>query len=76
MSDRDSSQRLFSKLVFNSDSEFWNEFDLPKLRILELHTLAQLIGAPYSGRKDTVRTLKSWSAKCRAKSTPVDWNSS
>jgi hypothetical protein len=54
MSDQDVSLKLFTKLVFDAQSELWNEFDLPRLRAVELQTLAQLVGAPKSGSKEKV----------------------
>lgn len=51
---RETSQAIFRKLVFNFDSDLWNEYDVAKLRMIELQTLAMLVGAPKSGRKDDV----------------------
>jgi len=45
---------LFSELVYNFQSERWNEFELPKLFLRELQTLAKLLGSPSYGTKETL----------------------
>ena len=43
---------LFSELVYDFQSERWNEFELPKLSLRELQTLAKLLGSPSYGTKE------------------------
>ena len=45
---------LFSELVYDFQSERWNEFELPKLSFRELLALAKLLGCPSCGSKETV----------------------
>ena len=45
---------LFSELVYDFLSERWNEFELPKLSLQELQTLAKLLGCPSYGTKETL----------------------
>ena len=45
---------LFSELVYDFQSERWNEFELPKLSLRELQTLAKLLGSPSYGAKETL----------------------
>jgi hypothetical protein len=45
---------LFTRLVYDANSELWNEDELPKLTGLQLQTLARLWGAPHSGTKETL----------------------
>src|ERR1700738_664241 len=45
---------LFSELVYDFQSERWNEFELPKLSLRELQTLAKLLGSPSYGTKETL----------------------
>ena len=45
---------LFSELVYDFQSERWNEFELPKLSFRELQTLAKLLGSPSYGTKETL----------------------
>ena len=45
---------LFSELVYDFQSERWNEFELPKLSLRELQTLAKLLGCPSYGIKETL----------------------
>src|SRR5271166_6824898 len=45
---------LFSELVYDFHSERWNEFELSKLSMRELQTLAKLIGSPSYGTKATL----------------------
>jgi hypothetical protein len=45
---------LFSELVYDFQSERWNEFELPKLTLRELQTLAKLLGSPSYGTKETL----------------------
>jgi hypothetical protein len=40
---------LFSELLYDSHSERWNEFELPKLSLGELQTLCKLLGCPSYG---------------------------
>ena len=42
---------LFSELVYDFQSERWNEYELPKLTLRELQTLAKLLGSPSYGTK-------------------------
>jgi hypothetical protein len=48
------SKALFSELMYDFQSERWNEFELPKLSLRELLALAKLLGCPYCGNKETV----------------------
>ena len=45
---------LFSVLVYDFQSERWNEFELPKLSLRELQALAKLLGCPSYGTKETL----------------------
>jgi hypothetical protein len=45
---------LFSELLYDSHSERWNEFELPKLSLGELQALCKLLGCPSYGTKETV----------------------
>jgi hypothetical protein len=45
---------LFSELVYDFQSERWNEFELPKLSLRELQALAKLLGYPSYGTKETL----------------------
>jgi len=45
---------LFSELVYDFQSEHWNEVELPKLSLRELQTLAKLLGSPSYGTKETL----------------------
>ena len=45
---------LFSELVYDFQSERWNEFELPKLSLRELQTLAKLLGCASYGTKETL----------------------
>jgi hypothetical protein len=45
---------LFSELMYDFQSERWNEFELPKLSLRELLALAKLLGCPSCGSKETV----------------------
>ena len=45
---------LFSELVYDFQSERWNEFALPNLSVQELQTLAKLLGSPSCGSKETL----------------------
>ena len=45
---------LFSELVYDFQSERWNEFELPKLSLRELQALAKLLGCPSYGTKETL----------------------
>src|ERR1700692_1336836 len=45
---------LFSELVYDFQSERWNESELPKLSLRELQTLAKLLGSPSYGTKETL----------------------
>lgn len=45
---------LFAHLVFHADSELWDEYELPRLSLVQLRTLARLWGAPHSGTKEKV----------------------
>jgi len=48
------SKALFSELIYDFQSERWNEFELPKLSLRELHALAKLLGCPSHGTKQTL----------------------
>lgn len=48
--------RLFDDLVFNAHSQRWNPDELGHLSLLELQTLAKLLGAPHSGTKEQLIT--------------------
>ena len=48
------SKALFSELMYDFQSERWNEFELPKLSLRELLTLAKLLDCPSHGSKETV----------------------
>jgi hypothetical protein len=43
---------LFSELVYDFQSERWNESELPKLTLREPQTLAKLLGSPSCGTKE------------------------
>jgi hypothetical protein len=45
---------LFYELMYDFQSERWNEFELPKLSLRELLALAKLLGCPSCGSKETV----------------------
>jgi hypothetical protein len=45
---------LFFELMYDFQSERWNEFELPKLFLRELLALAKLLGCPFCGSKETV----------------------
>ena len=45
---------LFFELMYDFQSERWNEFELVKLSLRELLALAKLLGCPSSGSKETV----------------------
>jgi hypothetical protein len=45
---------LFFALIYDFQSERWNEFELPKLSLRELLGLAKLLGCPSCGSKETV----------------------
>jgi hypothetical protein len=45
---------LFSELVYDFESERWNEFELPKLSLRELQALAKLLGCSTYGTKETL----------------------
>jgi hypothetical protein len=45
---------LFSELVYDFQSERWNEFELPKLSLRELQTLAKLLGCASYGTKEAL----------------------
>ena len=50
---------LFFELMYDFQSERWNEFELPKLSLRGLLALAKLLGCPSCGSKEavTVRLL-------------------
>ena len=43
---------LFQTLAFDVKSQLWNDYELPKLTMVELRTLAMLFGCPKSGNKE------------------------
>lgn len=45
-------KHLFTELVYDFNSDHWNEYDLPKLSQRELEALARLLGCPHSGTKE------------------------
>ena len=45
---------LFRELVYDFQSERWNEFELPKLSLRELQTLAKLLACASYGAKETL----------------------
>ena len=45
---------LFFELMYDFQSERWNEFELPKLALRELLALAKLLGCPSCGSKEAV----------------------
>ena len=45
---------LFFELMYDFQSERWNEFELPKLSLRELLALSRLLGCPSCGRKETI----------------------
>jgi hypothetical protein len=45
---------LFRELVYDFQSEHWNEFELPKLSLRELQTLAKLLACASYGAKETL----------------------
>jgi hypothetical protein len=45
---------LLSELVYDFQSKRWNEFELPKLSLRELHALAKLLGCPSHGNIETL----------------------
>jgi hypothetical protein len=49
---------LFSELVYDFQSERWNEFELPKLSLRELQTLAKLFCCHSYGAKETLIVLR------------------
>src|ERR1700760_4347509 len=50
----ETTQALFFELMYDFQSERWNEFELPKLSLRELLALAKLLGCPSFGSKETV----------------------
>jgi hypothetical protein len=48
------SKALFFELMYDFQSERWNEFELPKLSMRELLVSAKLLGSPSCGAKETV----------------------
>jgi hypothetical protein len=47
-------EALFSELLYDSQSERWTEFELPKLSLGELQALCKLLGCPCYGTKETL----------------------
>jgi hypothetical protein len=45
---------LFFELMYDFQSERWNEFELSKLSLREFPTLAKLFGCSSSGSKETL----------------------
>ena len=45
---------LFFELMYDFQSQRWNEFELPKLALRELLVLAKLLGSSSYGTKETV----------------------
>jgi hypothetical protein len=50
----ETTKALFSELMYDFQSERWNEFELPKLSLRELLALAKLPGCSSCGSKETV----------------------
>jgi hypothetical protein len=55
---------LFSELLYDSHSERWNEFELPKLSFRELQALCKLLGCPSYGAKEALVVASSRSVRC------------
>ena len=50
----DNTKALLSQLVYDFQSVRWNEFELPKLSLRELQTLAKLLGCALYGTKESL----------------------
>ena len=50
----ETTKALFYELMYDFQSERWNEFELPKLALRELLALAKLLGCPSCGSKEAV----------------------
>jgi hypothetical protein len=59
---------LLSELVYDFQSVRWNEFELPKLSLRELQTLAKLLGCPSYGTKETLIVRSSHNVNCASNS--------
>ena len=55
---------LFFELMYDFQSERWNEFELPKLSLRELLALAKLLGCPSCGSKKRSLFVSSRTANC------------
>ena len=55
---------LFSELVYDFQSERWNEVELPKLSLRELQALAELLGCPSYGTKEPSSFASSHNVNC------------
>src|ERR1700761_2344097 len=53
--------------MYDFQSERWNEFELPKLSLRELLALAELLGCPSCGSKETVIVRLLWQRELRLK---------
>ena len=47
-------EALFSELVYDFHAQRWNEFELSKLSMRELQVLANLLGCPSYGTKEAL----------------------
>src|SRR5580704_13137827 len=65
---------LFSELVYDFQSERWNEFELPKLSLRELQALAKLLGCPSYGTKETLIVRLLAQRELRFKLTRFTYN--
>jgi hypothetical protein len=59
---------LFSELVYDFESEHWNEFELPKLSLRELQALAKLLGCLPSGARKRSSFASSHNVNCASSS--------
>jgi hypothetical protein len=67
---------LFSELVYDFQSERWNEFELPKLSLRELQALAKLLGCSTCGTKETLVVSLLAQRELRFKDNPHELASS
>ena len=63
--------KTVSELMYDFQSERWNEFELPKLSLRELLALAKLLGCSSSGSKETKK--RSSFAYLRSVSSASNW---
>jgi hypothetical protein len=55
---------LFFELMYDFQSERWNEFELPRLSSRELFALAKLLGCPVYGSKKRSLFASSRNVNC------------